>query len=138
QGFGDLPDSFRARAVRFSERYAIAFGTANDAGLHDFSGEIDDGADDATGLDRIRDCAARVDALEVHAFVIAAPSLKKPPGDSVLGADDCRVRAEDRFESRRELGQPVSFHAEEHDIDRADFLEILGDLRMRFEIAVNA
>ena len=137
QGFGDLTDSFRTRAVRFSERYAIAFGVANDARLYDFSGEINDRADDAPGVDRIRDCAAGIDAFEVHTFVIAAPSLKKPPGDSVLGADDCRVWAEDRFELRRELREAVGLYAEEDYVDRADFFEIPGDFRMRFEITLD-
>ena len=138
QRFGDLAAAIGARAVGFAERDAIAFGVAYDAGLDDVGGEINYGAEDAARFDRGCDGAAGVDAFEMHAFVLAAPTLKKPPGNAVLRADDGGVWTEDGFELRDELRQAVSFYAEEDDIDGSDSFEILGNFRTRFEIAVDA
>ena len=99
QAGGDqrLRDRARAigpRAVRLAEADAIAFGVPNDARLDDLGREIGQRPDDAPWLDRRRDDAARIDALEAQPFQLAADALKIPPRDAVLRADDDGVRTE--------------------------------------------
>ena len=64
QRFGDGAAALGARTIGLAERDAVAFVVADHAGLDDVGGEIDDGAEDVSARDGLRDDAAGVDSFQ--------------------------------------------------------------------------
>ena len=69
---------------------------------------------------------------------LAADTLKVPPRDAVLSADDDGVGAEERPKLGSQRRQAVRLDAEQHDVGLADGVQIAGDLRLHLEIPVGA
>ena len=128
----------RLAAVGLAEADAIALGVMDHAWLGDVGREIGERSDHAPRLDRGRDDAARIDALEAQPVQLTAVVLEVPPRDAVLRADDGRVGTEQRPQRRRQRRQTVRLDAEEDDVGRADRRQIAGDLRPDLEVAFGA
>ena len=75
--------------------------------------------------------ATGIDALETQSIPFATEPLKVPPWNSILSADDCRVRPQYRLQLRRELRQAVRLHPKKNNIYRSYLFEGTGDFRPR-------
>ena len=131
-------DAIGPRAARLAEAQTIAFGVMNDARLGDVGGEVRQRADHTLGLNRLRNRAARIDALEVQTVQLAGVVLEIPPRNAVLRADDDRVGAEQRPQLGRKSRQAVRFDAEDDDVRAPDRREIARRLRLHLEITLVA
>src|SRR5437868_2925538 len=89
-------------------------------------------------LDRCRDGAAGIDALEMQSVQLAWIVLEVPPRDAVLRADDNRLGAEQLAQLRRQLREAVRFYGQENHIGGANGREVPGDHGLYFEVAIRA
>ena len=93
QGLGNALRPLGLRVVDLGDGEAVALDVLDDARLGDFGGRVNDAAEHAIGRQIVGDDAARIDALEAPAFVLAAVLHEVPPGDAVLRREHDRIRS---------------------------------------------
>jgi hypothetical protein len=100
--------------------------------------EIDDGPDYTARFNGRGDHAARIDAFQMEPIPLSPETLKVPPGNSILGADDGGVRSQYEVQLRHKLGKAVRLHSQKHDVCRSGFFEGTYDSGPDLEISLGA
>ena len=122
-------DALARAAVELAEREAVAFDVLDDAGRDHRGRRVDDAAEDARGIDGLRDGARRIGGLDREAFVFAAVTLEIPPRDAVLHRDQHGVRVQERAAARAAIGVDLMrFDGEDDEVLLAGLVEVGGRL----------
>ena len=100
EGLGDEAAALAHRAVGLADREARPLDVLDDARLDELGRRVRDAADHAARLDRARDDAVGIDALDDRPRVLAAERLEEPPGHAVLGREHGGVAVEQLAEPR--------------------------------------
>src|SRR5439155_9658485 len=127
QRLRDLPAALRLRTVRLADTQAVSIGVMDHTRLSDVGGQVRERSDHAPRLDRRRDDATGIDALEPQAVQLAADALEVPPRNAVLRAHDDGVGAEQGAERGSEGRQAVRLDAEDDDVRLTDGVQVARD-----------
>ena len=113
-----LFDALAFDPVQLSDRKAVAFEKLDDSRRDDFTGGVDDTADDAPRFDALFDHAVRIGALEPVTRVRAIEILKVPPGQTILDRHHDGVCVEQSAHLRRRRFDDIGLQRQKHEILR--------------------
>src|SRR5262245_21802487 len=110
----------------------------DDARLGDLGRGVDDATDHAGRVDGPGNGPAGIDALDHQIAVGPGTALEVPPRDPVLRRYDRRPRPERAVQLCRDRRDAVGLEPQEDHVGAGDRGDVIGDARVRVEVAVRA